>query len=53
MLTAGIGVIVYHGGYRNAEYYPHFAMTLGILIMPMAPKCARIIGSKVGRLSHC
>jgi hypothetical protein len=23
MPTAGVGVIVYHGGYRNAEYYPH------------------------------
>jgi hypothetical protein len=64
MIAAGIGVIVCHGGYRNAEYYPHFAfglrsvaesmvtaMTLGISIMPMAPKRARIIGSKVGRLS--
>ena len=64
MLTVGAGVIMYHGGYKNAEYYPHFAfglqsiaesmvtaVTLSITLMLLAPKCARIIGSKVGRLA--
>jgi hypothetical protein len=64
MLTVGAGVIMYHGGYKNTEYYPHFAfglrsiaesmvtaMTLSITFMLLAPKCARIIGSNVGRLA--
>ena len=55
---------MYHGGYKNAEYYPHFAfglrsvaesmvtaVALSITLMLLAPKCARIIGSKVGRLA--
>jgi hypothetical protein len=61
MITAGAVVIMCHGGYKNAEYYPHFAFglramaesmvtaaTLSIILMLLAPKCARIIGSKVG-----
>jgi hypothetical protein len=64
MLTVGAGVIMYHGGYKNTEYYPHFAfelraiaesmvtaMTLSITLMLLAPTCAQIVGSKVGRLS--
>jgi hypothetical protein len=55
---------MYHGGYKDAEYYPHFAFglrstaesmvtaaTLSISLMLLAPQCARIIGSKVGRLA--